>query len=48
MIPGKPLVWKIYIDDVFSLWNISTFKDINGFTEQANRHHPAIRFTAEI
>ena len=32
----KPLVWKRYIDDVFSLWNI-TMEEINGFIEQANR-----------
>jgi hypothetical protein len=43
----KPRVWKRYIDDVFSLWNIS-IEDINGFIEQANRHHPTIKFTAEI
>ena len=34
----KPLV---------SLWN-TRIEDINGFIEQANRHHPTIRFTAEI
>ena len=43
----KPLVWKRYIDDVFSLWNIG-IEEINGFIEQANRYHPTIRFTAEI
>ena len=43
----KPLVWKRYIDDVFSLWNIS-IEEINGFIEQANRYHPTIKFTAEI
>ena len=43
----KPLVWKRYIDDVFSLWNIS-IEEIEGFIEQANRHHPTIKFTAEI
>ena len=43
----KPLVWKRYIDDVFSLWN-TNIEDINGFIEQANRHHPTIKFTAEI
>ena len=34
----KPLVWKRYIDDIFSLWNIKT----------ANSYHSTIRFTAEI
>ena len=43
----KPLVWKRYIDDVFSLWN-TNIEDINGFIEQANRHNPTIKFTAEI
>ena len=43
----KPLVWKRYIDDIFSLWNIDT-KDIDLFLEQANNYHPTIKFTAEI
>ena len=43
----KPLVWKRYIDDVFSLGNIG-IEEINGFIEQANRYHPTLRFTAEI
>ena len=43
----KPLVCKRHIDDVFSLWNIS-IGDIYGFIEQANRHHPTIKFTAKI
>ena len=43
----KPLVWKRFIDDVFSLWNISR-NDVNAFIEQANRFHPTIKFTAEI
>ena len=43
----KPLVWEKYIDDVFSFWNIS-IEDINEFIEQANRHHPTIKFTAKI
>ena len=43
----KPLVWKRYIDDVFSLWNIG-IEEIKGFIDQANRYHPTIRFTAEI
>ena len=43
----KPLVWKRFIDDVFSLWNISR-DEVNAFIEQANRLHPTIKFTAEI
>ena len=43
----KPLVWKRYIDDVISIWN-TTREEITQFIEQANSHHPTIRFTAEI
>ena len=43
----KTLVWKRYIDDVFSLWNIN-IEEIDGFIEQAKRYHPTIKFTAEI
>ena len=45
--PYKPLVWKRYIDDIFSLWNIDK-KDIGSFIELANNHHPTIKFTSEI
>ena len=31
----KPTVWKRYIDDIFSLWDISK-PDIEAFIEQAN------------
>ena len=43
----KPRVWKRYIDDIFSLWDASK-TDIESFIEQANSHHPTIKFTAEI
>ena len=43
----KPTVWNRYIDDIFSLWDISKL-DIEAFIEQANLHHPTIKFTAEI
>ena len=43
----KPKVWKRYIDDVFSLWDVSR-KDIDLFIEQANTFHPTIKYTAEI
>ena len=47
MLTRKPTCEeKIYVDDVFSLWNIS-IGDINGFIEQTNRHHPTIKFMAE-
>ena len=37
----------LHIADVFSLWDISK-PDIETFIEQANLHHPTIKFTAEI
>ena len=43
----KPTVWKRCIDDIFSLWDASK-TDIERFIEQANSHHPTIKFTAEI
>ena len=45
--PTKPLVWKRYIDDVFSLWDINK-EEIGSFIELANNHHPTIKFTADI
>ena len=43
----KATVWKRYIDDIFFLWDISK-RDIEAFIEQANLHHPTIKFTAQI
>ena len=43
----KPTVWKRYIDDIFSLCDISK-PDIEEFIVKANSHHPTIKFTAEI
>ena len=43
----KPLFWKRYIDDVFSLWNTSLDK-IESFVEKANNFHSTIKFTAEM
>ena len=43
----KPLEWKRYIDDVFSLWDTNK-EEIDQFILEANRHHPTIKFTAEI
>ena len=42
----RPLVWKRFIDDIFSLWNIS-MKDAYNFVDFANSFHPTIRFTCE-
>ena len=43
----KPLARKRYIDDIFSLWDTSR-EVLTQFTDQANNHHPTIKFTAEI
>ena len=39
-------VWKCYMNDLFSLWDMSKW-DIEAFIEQANLHHSTIKFTAE-
>ena len=46
-IDFKPTVWKRYMDDLFSQWNISQ-PDIVAFFVQANLHYPTIKFTTEI
>ena len=43
----KPLEWKRYIDNIFSLWRTER-KEIDEFIVLANRHHPSIKLTAEI
>ena len=43
----KALIWKRYIDDIFTLWDVSK-TDIDKFITQANSHHPTIKFRAEI
>ena len=50
----KPTVWKSYIDDIFSLWDISKpdMVDFFKFTEQVNLLHPTavltMKFAAEM
>ena len=43
----KPLVWKRYVDDIFSIWNVHKHQ-VTQFIEQANKHHQTIKFTAEL
>ena len=43
----KSLEWKRYIDDVFSSWDAKR-EEIDQFILEANRHHPTIKFPAEI
>ena len=50
----KPTVWKCYINDIFSLWDISKPDVVDFFKlkEQVNLLHPtalqAMKFTAKI
>ena len=50
----KPTVWKRYVCDIFSLWDISKPDMVHffKFTEQVNLLHPtallAMKFTTEI
>jgi len=43
----KPLIWKNYIDHVFSVWKVHKYQ-VMQFIEHANKHHQTIKFTAEI
>ena len=43
--PFKPTVCKRFIDDVFTLWDIST-TEVQGFVDFANTFHPTIKFTS--
>ena len=47
LLSKKPLIWKRYIDDIFSLWDVSK-RDIDKLITQANSYHPTIKFTAEM
>ena len=38
---------EVLIDDVFSLWDTKR-EEIDQFILEGNRHHPTIKFTAEI
>ena len=42
----KPLAWKRYIDDIISLWHSRDI--VEKFIEKASKHHPTLKFTAEI
>ena len=44
---NKPIFWKRFIDDVFTMWDTSRDK-IEKFLLEANSFHPTIKFTAEI
>jgi len=46
-LDDKPLEWKRYIDDIFSLWDTRK-EGIDLFILEANKHHASIEFTANI
>ena len=41
------LPWKIFIDDIYSIWNINK-DEVTQFIEQANSLYPTIKFTVEV
>ena len=45
--PHKPLVWKRFIDDTFSLW-VTPTAAVTNFVNFANSFHPTIKFTCEM
>ena len=44
--PLKPLVWRRFIDDIFSLWNIP-MEEVSIFVNFTNSFHTPIKFTCE-
>ena len=44
--PPKPLVWKIFIDDIFMIWTYGE-DSLNHFVEYLNSLHESIKFTHE-
>ena len=45
--PIKPFVWKRFIDDTCSLWDIPA-EEVKTFVDFANSFHPTIKFTYEL
>ena len=43
----KPFIWKRYIGDIFPL-SILNREEIMQFIEEANKHHPTVKFTTEV
>ena len=43
----RPIAWRRYIDDVFSLWDTKG-EDLDIFITQVNKYYPTIKFTVEI
>ena len=45
--PQKPIIWKRFIDDIFSVWTLPE-KEISNFVDFANSFHATIKFTHEM
>ena len=45
--PQKPIIWKRFIDDIFSVWTLPE-KEISYFVDFANSFHATIKFTHEM
>ena len=43
----KPILWKRFIDDIFSVWIVPE-KEISNFVDFANSFHATIKFTHEM
>ena len=43
----KPILWKRFIDNIFSVWALSE-REINDFVDFANLFHTTIKFTHEM
>ena len=46
--PIKPFVWKRFIDDILSLWDIIPAEEVKTLVDFANSFHPTIKFTFEL
>ena len=45
--PQKPIFWKRFIDDTFSVWTLPE-KEISNFVDFANSFYATIKFTHEM
>ena len=45
--PHKHIIWKRFIDDIFSVWT-SSKQEISHFVDFANRFRASIKFTREM
>jgi len=44
-LPHKPILWKRFIGDMFSVWTLSE-REINDFVDFASLFHATIKFLA--